>query len=193
MTNLIGLGGHLRAGKDAVADFLVEDHGFMKIGMSDPLNHALLELDPIVGFEDDPRDGSPQPVRYGDLLTSFGYVEAKKNSEVRRLLQTLGTGVVRDMIDQDAWVKVMARQVIELLRQDKRVVVTGIRFPNELGGIHALAGRSWWIERPGEAPSDLHPSERSLAPADFTRTIVNNSTLEALRAQVTEVFSGGTE
>ena len=48
MNRLIGLGGKLRAGKDAVGDYLEEKHDFVKLGMSDALNEALLTLNPWI-------------------------------------------------------------------------------------------------------------------------------------------------
>ena len=51
MSRLIGLGGKLRAGKDAVGDYLEEKHDFVKLGMSDALNDALLKLNPYIPTE----------------------------------------------------------------------------------------------------------------------------------------------
>lgn len=68
-------------------------------------------------------------------------VEAKKNPGVRVLLQRLGTDVVRDMVDEDAWVDIMRFRVECLLREGKKVVVTGIRFPNELEAIRGFGVR----------------------------------------------------
>ena len=88
---LIGLGGKLRAGKDAVADYLEEHHDFVKMGMSDALNDALLKLNPYIPTERIYADGEwvvPAGIhRYQDLYDEVGYVEAKKNPEVRRLLR----------------------------------------------------------------------------------------------------------
>lgn len=181
---VIGLGGRLRAGKDAVADHLVSEHGFVKLGMSDALHEALLAIDPIIGGECE---------RYSELVGRLGYVEAKKNPEVRRLLQALGTEVGRNMIGEDVWSTITAGKVVSLLRQDLPVVVTGIRFPNELAMIRQLAGACWWVERETEAPSAVtagHASENSVTAALFDRVIHNDGSLADLYRKVDELTPG---
>src|SRR4051794_22743165 len=93
---LIGLGGKLRAGKDAVAEYLAEEHDFAVMGMSDALNEALqrigtggpwvrLEFSFFVNrpWEKKVRRGryfKGDFVRYGELLAAVGYVEAKRHA-----------------------------------------------------------------------------------------------------------------
>lgn len=181
---LIGLGGALRAGKDAVADRLVEAHGFVKIGMSDALHEAMLAIDPIVGLE--PLYGDFEYERYSEMVGRLGYVEAKKNGEVRRLLQKLGTEVGRDMIGENVWVNIIARKIDDHRGAGHPVVVTGIRFPNEVQMIRELAGEAVWITRPGldAGAAGAHASETSVDQDSFDRIIVNDGTLEDLNGKV---------
>jgi hypothetical protein len=194
---LIGLGGHLRAGKDAVADHLVAEHGFIKIGMSDPLHEAMLALDPWVpleiklsrwrrwlyrvlyGREEEVYDFQ----RYSELTEAVGYVEAKKNPEVRRLLQKLGTEVGRQMFDENVWTTIMARKVDDLRGAGHPVVVTGLRFSNEVQAIQDLGGNTAWVHRPSleSGAGATHASENSVDENWFARTIVNDGTLDDLR------------
>lgn len=186
---LIGLGGRLRAGKDAVADRLVDEHGFVKLGMSDALHEAMLAIDPII----DEGGGYTQesPVTYSEAIAEYGYVETKARfPEARRLLQKLGTEVGRDMIGENVWVDIMARKVNKLLIAGRSVVVTGIRFPNEIRLIGQFAGRAIWVERPSlEAAAGGHASETSIGPDDFDRAIVNDGTLDDLYAKVDALVS----
>lgn len=171
---LIGLGGLLRSGKDAVADHLTAAHGFVKIGMSDALHIALLTLDPMI---------DTTGKRYSTLIAEVGYVEAKTLPEVRSLLQRLGTEVGREMIGQNVWSDITAARVDKLLAAGQPVVVTGIRYPNELQMIRALGGRTMWVARPGvEAPAGMagHTSENSVAATDFEGVIDNSGTLDDL-------------
>lgn len=181
---LIGLGGKLRSGKDAVADHLVETYGFVKIGMSDALHEAMLVLDPIVEVEQGWDYG--EAVRYSTLIAVDGYVEAKKRPEVRRLLQQLGTEVGRDMIDENVWVDIIARKINVHLTAGTSVAVTGLRFLNELTMVRTFAGQAWWIDRPGLEPAQAstHASENGVTGSLFDRTIVNDGTLEDLYAKV---------
>lgn len=206
MSRLIGLGGKLRAGKDAVGDYLEEKHDFVKLGMSDALNEALLKLNPWI-----PTPGLDYAIRYQELHDMRGYVEAKKNPEVRRLLQVLGTEVGRDMIDPDVWVKIAEKKILEHWANGKSVVITAMRFPNEIEMLERLGGFSVWVERPdaerlsngleaeeGRGTPDKvsegrtgsqeaiqsHASENSVSSSDFEYVLVNDGTLDQLYRKV---------
>ena len=212
---LIGLGGKLRAGKDAVADYLEEHHDFVKMGMSDALNDALLKLNPYIPTERIYADGEwviPAGIhRYQDLHDEVGYVEAKKNPEVRRLLQMLGTEVGRDMISENVWTDIAEKRVREHWANGKSVVITALRFPNELDMLERLGGITAWVERPdaqrlsnssesqdaGVTPESTteagrsshraihaHASENSVSANDFQEVIVNDADLDALYEKV---------
>lgn len=180
MTPLLGLGGKLRAGKDEVANHLVERHGYVKLGMSDALLEAALVLDPIVDWDD---FYSGEPVRLSERVRRVGYVEAKKNPEVRRFLQVLGTEFGRNMIDENIWVDIMRRKIRGWLDSGFSVVVTGIRYPNELDMIRRLGGEAWWIDR-SAATGSTHASENSVSPFEFDRIVFNNGTLDDLYRKV---------
>ena len=201
-TILIGLGGAKEAGKDAVADILATASDVTKMGMSDVLNEILLVLNPLipsVSFPD--RD----TMRYADHIEVVGYTEAKTLPEVRRLLQTMGTEVGRNMIDPDVWVNVMAAKVAASRAAGVSVVVTGIRYPNELQMIRDLGGVSVYVTRPATSEnsrahnarsehitrehetridahsSELHTSETTLSIEDFDLSLVNDGTFDDLR------------
>lgn len=178
---LLGLGGLPESGKDVVADHLVEAHGFVKIGMSDVLNEALIKLNPIV----EGKHGVAY--RYSTLIDCYGYTKAKaKFPEVRRLLRVLGTEVGRNMLGEDTWVKAVDAKIYRIgVAGNRNVVVTGIRYRNELEMIKRYgAGIAWWIDRPNHNTMSEHTSDNALAETDFDRTIINNGTLDGLRALV---------
>lgn len=195
---VIGLGGYLQHGKDTVADYLVEKHGFVKIGMSDPLADALYALDPLISTGDAPSDVQDAlamklvvwgtTVRYQAIVDTIGYVEAKRIPEVRRLLQVLGTEVGRDMIDPNVWVNMAEAQIERYEAEGRNVVLTGVRFPNELEMI-AVHGSTVWVLRPAllEQQTSSHASENGVQPSDFDYTLYNGGTLEDLH-ELTEQF-----
>lgn len=190
---VIGVGGKLRAGKDALSDFLVGGYGFAKLGMSDALNEAMLVLNPLI-----PINASASSlglhgefIRYTDLIYEVGYVEAKKNPEVRRLLQQLGTDVGRNMIGENVWVNITARKIDDHLYADRPVVLTGVRFLNELAMIRQFAGECWWVERPGKGGAlehSTHASENGVTGDLFDRVIHNDGSLEDLYAKVASLL-----
>lgn len=191
---VIGLGGRLRSGKDEVADYLVREHGFVKIGMSDALHEAMLALNPLVPINAAASFTGGvygEFVRYSQLVGQIGYVEAKKNPEVRSLLQRLGTEVGRNMVGENTWVNISARKIDDYLRADQPVVLTGLRFPNELTMIRQFAGRAVWINRPGveaSASAASHASENGVSPNLFDSVIENDGTLEDLYVKASHLL-----
>lgn len=176
-SNIIGLGGLLRSGKDTVADYLVEKHGYTKLGMSDPLLEMALVLDPIIPT-------SNGTLRLSEVVELAGYVTAKQYPEVRRFLQKLGTEVGREMIDQDLWVSQASKGIARVLNEGGRVVLTGVRFPNELELVSGTwKGTTVWVERPSvrqDTEHSKHASEATLSSEDFDRVLLNAGTLEDL-------------
>lgn len=197
MTSLvIGIGGRLTAGKDAFADHLVKEHGFVKLGMSDTLAEALYRLNPLIMSEALVATGPnscevADEVRYQQLVNEIGYVEAKKNPEVRRLLQVLGTEVGRQLLGENIWVEAAKNKILEA---GPRVAITGIRYANELRMIEALnqrddyAGTTVWIDRPG-IEAGGHSSEGSLSSQDFEYILDNTGTLEELHVKASHLLS----
>lgn len=180
MTNktVVGLGGLLRSGKDTVADYLVEKHGYTKMGMSDPLLKMALVLDPII-----PIPESPNSMRLSKIVDLVGYVQAKQYPEVRRFLQMLGTEVGRNMIDSNLWVNLAEKNIEKVVDGGGKVVLTGIRFENELNLIRDMDGENVWVERPSvrqNTEHSQHASEATLTPDDFDRTLLNHGSLEDL-------------
>lgn len=171
----VGVGGYATSGKDAFADFLV-DEGFTKTYMSEPLERILLTLNPIIYTEGD------RVVRYADLHAQVGYARSKQVAEVRRLLQVLGSEVGRDMISADIWVDLMVKSIANV----QNAVITGIRFPNELVAVRRHGGALVWIERPGVHPVNVHKSDNTLTELDFDLIVHNDGSLEDLRMKALE-------
>ncbi len=193
MTRIVGIGGKLASGKDAISDHLVEAYGWVKLGMSDALADALYTLNPWIDVEAlESFEGEwikvGNVIRYQDLYDSVGYVDAKKVSEVRRLLQVLGTEVGRRQIDDNLWVNMMVKKVLAAVASDAPgVIVTGIRFENELDAImETLSGETWWVNRPSLSATVNagHASENSVSADDFSIVIENDGTLTDLYAKV---------
>lgn len=209
---LIGLGGKLSAGKDTMADYLVSVHGFVKLGVSDQLAKALYTLNPWIGERYDTAGHYVEQIRYREVIDSIGYVEAKRDPEVRRLLQVLGTEVGRDQLGEDIWVNASRLRIMQYLENGTPVVLTSIRYPNESRMIRECGGTLVWVERPGApvsgsstgspaenigrtvvraidealaASEDFHQhrSEVSVSPSDFDQVVINDGSREQLWAR----------
>ena len=181
MGHLIGLGGYAYAGKDAFADVLEKNLGWYKTYMSKALRESLETLNPIVGL--DVRD---HVLRFKEAIEILGYEEAKKLPEVRALLQRMGTEVGRKLWSEDFWVDLCFKDAVKQLEAGRNVVITGIRYPNELFAVESLSGTSVWVTRPENYAVNDHSSDNSLTSEDFDYTFKNEGTLEDLETTVPE-------
>lgn len=198
---LIGIGGYARAGKDAVASVLEAQHGFRRTYMSAPLEQALLVLNPWVmvtsaearSLTEQSEYGSPfysGCIEYARLHSKVGYEVSKSVSNVRELLQRLGTEVVRNMIGTDTWIRLAQAKIAELSADGSNVVVTGIRYFNELDMVREAGGISWWIERAGVSAVNGHTSDNTLSASDFEVVLQNNGSLADLAVTVAKLLTG---
>lgn len=170
---LIGLLGKKRSGKDTAAGFLVQDHGFVRYAFADPLKATMLDLDPIVP------DGWLTS-RLSDLVRERGWEGAKEIPEVRRLLQAHGVAI-RTHVDPDVWLNATMRKV---LAEGRPVVLTDVRFPNEADAIEAAGGLLVRVVRAAAPTDDAHVSETALDDRECGALLVNDGTVEELRASV---------
>lgn len=174
---IIGLSGYAQSGKDTAAEVLV-DRGFKRVAFADVLRDMAYAIDPIVrvGSENDPDYETViafSPL--SNLIDIFGWDVAKEdNDDVRRLLQRLGTEAGRDILGENIWVDTA------LSRAEGDIVVTDVRFPNEVRGIEERGGVVVRITRPGVGPKNTHASETSLEDWEFEYTVLNDGSIEDL-------------
>lgn len=177
---IIGLSGYGRAGKDSVADVLVERHRFQRVAFADKLRECAEALNPIVDVEFD-ADESKVPVRYLDAKERHGYNAAKEiYPEFRGTLQRLGTEVGRNILGGNIWVDA----TMNALDVERDYVITDCRFPNEAQAINRAGGLVVRVQRPGNGPANDHPSETALDDYQFDGVINNDGTLEDLATRV---------
>jgi hypothetical protein len=170
---VMGLSGYARAGKDSIADYFVAKHGYTKMSFADPMKQALLTLDPNIDFAGG-RAYLSQAVR-------VGWDELKSSStEIRPLLQKLGTEVGRNMWGEDFWVNA----AINSIPDGSKVIFADVRFPNEAKAIRSLGGNVWRVSRDGVEAANSHISETALDGYDFDKWINNSGSLEDLYAQL---------
>jgi len=172
----IGLSGYARSGKDTVADFVQEhDPSFKRVALADSLKEMIYTLDPYVIEEG-------HTIRYRELVDAIGLHEAKNNHEVRRLLQVFGTEVMRDRFGESVWIDL----AFAPYSSPDNLLVTDVRYVNEADAVRDHGGVVIRVERPGVEPPNLHRSETAMADYRFDAVIVNDGTLEDLKAKVVE-------
>ena len=166
MAKLIGIHGKLRSGKDTLAHFLIEDHGFKRMAFADPLKAAvalLFDIDRERAFSDDKEQ----------ILESWGLT-------LRDVLQRFGTEAMRHTFGDSFWVQ---RWHAEYLRTTKPVVVTDVRFENEAATIRKLGGVIVHLRRPTNATgiASQHASEAGIALGENDIEINNDGSIDMLQ------------
>lgn len=137
---LIGVCGKKRSGKSTVAQYLCDEYGYEAVYFAGYLKEICSNL-----FGTDPTLNRP-----GDL--------SKRDREI---LQKVGTDFMRS-IDQDCWVKYTKKVMNNLLDAGRKVVVSDVRFENEIAIIKELGGKVWHLQR-DVCEHDGHTSENALA------------------------------
>lgn len=175
---LLGLVGKKRSGKDSIASVLVEHFGFTRVAFADKLKAIAYDLNPEIS-----RSFINHTYRLAELVDRAGWEEAKDTLEVRRILQALGVAV-RDHLGEDQWVAATRAEIQSLREAGTPVVVTDVRFPNELEATRNAGGMTWRVVRPGMESVDQHVSETALDGVSTDYVIYNNCSLEQLQGQV---------
>lgn len=167
---LIGLVGMKRCGKDTFADLLRETHGFERVAFADPLKAAALVADPLVG------SGT---LTLSEFVGEVGWEGAKTRHEVRTFLQNLGVAIRG--LDADFWVRMGLAAAQSIRREGRPVVITDVRFLNEIDAVREAGGIIVRIDRPGLPDDDRHPSENEWRQATPTLSVLNDGSVADLR------------
>lgn len=175
----LGINGYAGSGKDTLADALVDNYGFTKIALADPLRDVLLEMDPILMVEDG------QPVYLSKMVQTHGWDEAKAiYPEVRRLMVRVGQAM-RNRLNARVWINHALNKAEGL----ERVVFSDIRQLNEAQIIKGVLGAELiHISRPGVGPANEQEAQ-TLPPSLFSWNIVNDQDITALRAKADILMS----
>ena len=111
MPRVIGLCGEIGSGKSVIAQILSEDHGFVRLKMTDPLNAMLRAL----GLNDYDLEGDGKEKPCAVLV----------GATPRHAQQTLGTEWGRNLIAPNIWTMHWSRAATDVLDHGGRVVCCG--------------------------------------------------------------------
>lgn len=191
---LIGLSGFKGTGKNTVADYLCEKHGFQQAAFADKLKDAVCALFDIsrerLEWLKNNRSHSKGSgiedcviVGYRSGFNMGGWVSYPTPipQSMRVFLQRFGTEMGRDIFGQDFWLD----QLLPPINwwAGKPTVITDTRFENELTRIKDLGGFNIRIVRPS-FEGDGHASEVE-PPAHLIDCVIRNEgSLDELYAAV---------
>lgn len=134
---LVGICGKAGSGKDTVGNYLVENYGFKKIALADPIKRIVKDVFVLDDHTVYDRVAREQPLKQWDSWS------------VRKLLQFVGTELFRDKIDDAIWVKSLWYRIKD---SPDNYVVSDLRFRNELKFFEDNVGKDFVsikVIRPG--------------------------------------------
>ena len=179
---IIGLTGQLQSGKDTVADHLVENYGFIKLGFADSLKEAVATLfDMSVEQVDRYKDDGVTCYWAGPK--EWPLVSKTLGINMRAILQRMGTEVGRELFGSNFWVEMLERK----LGANGNYVIKDVRFKNESEAVYLWGGEMWRVLRPG-FEGDTHASEIEQQSLRVDMEISNEGTLEWLYNAVDEIM-----
>lgn len=229
---LIGLVGHAGAGKDTVAEYMVEKFGFKQISFAEKLKQVISDVFdvPLHHFNDRHLKNAIHPnLHCNKIEEKFGTrdvfamylapvladIYGKTVAEImtlrwhmtasgffysllpdhgcspRRAAQLIGSEGFREQICVSTWID-YALKVSKGFRENGiPVVISDVRFPNEMDSIRKHGGTILAIDRELVERHD-HSSESHIAGMieQSDVVILNNDTIKRLHSKITDVLQG---
>jgi len=206
---IIAINGLIGAGKDTIADFLVENHGYVKINFADKLKDSvafMFNLDRAL-LEGNTSEGRI----WREQKLDFWSNEMKMDVTPRYLLQIYGTECMRNGFYTDVWVAFVKEEMLK--NPNTKYIIPDARFVNEGRMVKSLGGTVWRVTR-GKDPAwvtdaeklnraewnnssvgnpsnpfmngthDVHPSERGMMGFSFDDVIANDGDFNELYASI---------
>ena len=198
---IIGVCGFIGSGKDTVADYLVNFHEFRRESFADTLKDA---VSAVFGWDRTLLEGRTKEAREWREEVDPWWAERLDMPTLtpRWVLQYWGTEVCRKSFHDDIWIASLENKI----RNSKDdIIVSDVRFPNEVKAIKNQNGKMIWVQR-GRLPKwydtaleanagsniainelkiqKIHASEWAWVGTKFDHTIHNDMKIDDLYSEV---------
>jgi hypothetical protein len=200
---IIGVCGFIGSGKDTIADYLTNFHGFRRESFAASLKDAVAG---VFGWDRVMLEGRTKEAReWRERRDDWWSNKLGMEITPRWVLQYWGTEVCRKGFHDDIWITSLENK-LRNSRDD--VVISDCRFPNEIKSIKSAGGIVVRVVR-GNEPEwynyatavnngdisqqryldrfNIHASETAWVGTDFDRVLDNNSTIDTLFKQVEQL------
>jgi hypothetical protein len=204
---IIGFVGLIGAGKDTAADYLVNFYGFRRDSFANTLKDAVAN---VFGWDRTLLEGRTKEAREWREQVDPWWAERLGMPKLtpRWILQYWGTDVCRIAFHDDIWIASLENK----MRKTKdNIVISDVRFPNEITAIHNAGGivvrvkrgedpdwydaavstnkgpvgnSTWSLSKAKLAQLGIHASETSWVGGDIDYTVWNNASIDDLFAQI---------
>ena len=139
---IIGFLGFIGSGKDTAADYLVNFHGFRRDSFASTLKDAVAC---VFGWDRTLLEGRTKESREWREQPDIWWSERLgKSITPRYILQFWGTEVCRNGFHNDIWIASLENKI---RKTNDNVVITDVRFPNEISAIKNAGGKVFRIKR----------------------------------------------
>jgi hypothetical protein len=203
---IIGFVGFIGSGKDTAADYLVNFHGFRRDSFANTLKDAVAA---VFGWDRTLLEGRTAEARAWREQVDPWWAERLNmpNLTPRWVLQYWGTEVCRQGFHDDIWIASLENK---MRKTGDNIVISDVRFPNEIKAIHNAGGIVVRVKR-GEDPEwyeyakmsnsgdmtaqielnrfKIHASETAWVGQPIDVIVDNNSTIDELFSQIKNLVS----
>ena len=140
---IVGFVGLIGSGKDTAADFLVNFHGFRRDSFASTLKDAVAN---VFGWDRIMLEGRTADSRAWREKVDPWWSRRLNIPHLtpRYILQYWGTEVCRQGFHDDIWIASLENK---LQRSSDNVVISDVRFPNEIAALKRAGGQIFWIQR----------------------------------------------
>jgi len=196
-TRIIGLCGFIGSGKNTVAEQLSSSYGYAPVSFAGVLKDAVAatfgwDRQMLEGIDENDRNEREKVDNWWAKRLGL------PKFSPRWALQYIGTDVMRKYFHPDIWVFAAERRLLEH-KDKKSVVISDVRFPNEMEMIRNNGGEIWWVKRDLPEWYDLainshdritylypniHKTEYIWCKEEFDCVIENDGDLDVLNAKV---------
>lgn len=184
---IIGILGFKNSGKNTFGEYLATKYGFKQMSFAAVLKDV---ISVIFGFDRKMLEGTTCEDRETREIKDEWWSQ-KLGFDVtpRFLLQHIGTDVIRNHFHDDIWIFALEKQ----LGNYENVVITDVRFPNEIHFLNRLNAVLVYIEREyppewfhdlNKVPKDLHESEWAWVKHRPEICIQNRGSIEDLHREI---------
>jgi len=193
---IIGLCGFKSSGKDTIANYLVQQHGFKRLTFASAVKDI---LSIIFGWPRDRLEGLTQEDREWREQIDPWWSTALNIPTLspRFTMQYLATDLFRNHFHPDIWVKIIQNQ----LNQNENIVISDCRFHNEINMILRNQGKiihihrntpKWFYKyRQGidvDEVKNIHCSEIEWIRCYSDYDIENNDSITELHDKIKHIF-----
>ena len=206
---IIGVCGFIGSGKDTVADYLTNFHGFRRESFANSLKDAVAQ---VFGWDRTMLEGRTKQAREWREQVDPWWAErlGMPNLTPRWVLQYWGTEVCRKAFHDDIWIASLENKLRNSLDD---IVISDCRFPNEIKSIKDAGGivirvvrgdepewyqdavntnegrgnMSWLISKERLAKLGIHASETAWVGTKFDYIFENNGSIDDLYAKVRDL------